>query len=227
MNWINSKNPCLIPKSFLYQLHTHIYIYSQKIYLLLQLHWIVVLHGNNIKNLQVSISLPYPVQHNGKSSREYILEMMKNDPFIRVIRSRIKFATPDSPSWNLESWILTLAFASISAEAALAFRNNTKRAVRFKRRTMSWREQPECWMLHFIDCVVDGALLWLHLYTPKTTFGPLVLVLALSRLCSFYEVVYDASPSPNQPFNPRILILNKALSSSRETGVQPFPFDRD
>lgn len=82
-------------------------------------------------------------------------------------------------------------------------------------------------MLHFIDCVVDGALLWLHLYTPKTTFGPLVLVLALSRLCSFYEVVYDASPSPNQPFNPRILILNKALFSSRETGVQPFPFDRD
>lgn len=76
MNWINSKNPCLIPKTFLYQLHTHIYIYSQKIYLLLQLHWIVVLHGNNIKNLQVSISLPYPVQHNGKSSREYILARM-------------------------------------------------------------------------------------------------------------------------------------------------------
>lgn len=111
MNWINSKNPCLIPKSFLYQLHTHTYIYSQKIYLLVQLHWIVVLRGNNIKkkNLQVSISLPYPVQHNGKSSREYILARM------------ILLLEPFDPEWNFirDTWFPQLESGIVNPDLSL------------------------------------------------------------------------------------------------------------
>lgn len=170
-----------------------------------------------------------------KSSKEYI-------PFVATIRSSMKFhsklhsffipfATPDSPT--LEIWkprILTLAFASISAAFGGRARPFGKTIPRqaglgFKRRTMSWREQAECWMLHFIDCVVDGALLWLHLYTPKTTFGPLVLVLALSRLCSFYEVVYDAPslPPPQSALADLDLEQSFVLLSSRN-GRNPFEF---
>lgn len=78
MNWINSKNPCLIPKSFLYQLHTHIYIFSKNIFITTTSlnRYITSKQYKKRKNLQVSISLPYPVQHNGKSSREYILARM-------------------------------------------------------------------------------------------------------------------------------------------------------
>lgn len=109
MNWINSKNPCLIPKSFLYQLHTHIYIYSQKIYLLLQLHWIVVLHGNNIKKSPSLHLITIPVQHNGKSSREYILARM------------ILLLEPFDPEWNFirDTWFPQLESGIVNPDLSL------------------------------------------------------------------------------------------------------------
>lgn len=74
-------------------------------------------------------------------------------------------------------------------------------------------------MLHFIDCVVvDVVRCYGYTYTPlNQPPSALLCSLALSRLCSFYEVVYDASPS----ISPKDLDLEQRFVSSSRPCTDP------
>lgn len=88
-------------------------------------------------------------------------------------------------------------------------------------------------MLHFIDCVVVDVVVRCYGYTYTPLNQPpsaLLCSLALSRLCSFYEVVvYDASPSISPPSKDLDLEQRFVSSSSRLRAreMDPQTLERD